>query len=150
MSQMKDVISEIYPFVHPEIQKDLDKYIKTEYDMTFFKHVFSNKIYYRHLGFNYLLGYNSSNSQFMLYSGGLGMGYFMSIYYTITKGYSIELSEIGGYHKIYYMSNDWLSIKDEIDKYFESIMPEDSVLKLAVPLTQIYKKELIQTVLLRI
>lgn len=141
---MSYAISEIYPLVHPEIQKDIDKYIKN--DMIRFKDVFCNRIYYRHLVFNYLLRYSrSSDRKYILYTGGLGMGHFINICYTINNhSYSIELCDILDNGIIYYESNDWLSIKDKVDKYFESIMREDSVLKLVVPLTQIYKKELIK------
>lgn len=150
MSHTTDIISEIYPLVHPEIQKDIDKYIKNEYKLERINDIFRNMVYYRSISFNVYLYYSkSSDIKYSLYEGGLGMGCFIHIYYTINKGYSIEFSESQGYHTIYYVSNDWLIIKDKIDKYFESIMPKDYILKCAMPFTQIYKKELIQAALLR-
>ena len=120
----KNVICRLYNLVDSEIKLDFDSFLNAPNNNTY---VFSTKPYFRHLNFNGLIGYENKGNdinKYILYTGGLGMGNYIFVYFDINKGYSLVSGDGDGEYLIY-ESWDWQVIKLQIDILFHSVNPDE-------------------------
>lgn len=118
--QSVEIINTLSSLIHPEILNDMNTHLKNIQGDLSRQDIFSNQLYCKFIGFNEMIGsIRTPTTRYLLYDGGLGMGNYIHIYYTIDKGYSIEFSNYEGGHSVNCISDDWNLIKQKVHEYFE-------------------------------
>ena len=122
--KITELIKLLEPHVDSEILADLEAFRENRRDSA---HVFSSKWYSRHLYLNrlcYYFKYNSpTDTKFILYTGGLGQGNYLELYYSLGKGYTFRAFDALFHEtsRYIYETTDWPAMKEEIDRFFEKI-----------------------------
>lgn len=122
--KISELIKLLEPYVDSEILADLEAFKENQRGS---KHVFSDKWYARHLYLNrlcYYYKYNSpTDTKFTLYSGGLGQGNYLEIYYSTGKGYTFRAFDamFQDTSRFIYETSDWTNLKEEVERFFEKI-----------------------------
>lgn len=112
----------VYPLVDSTIQKDIDSYWDERNDNKFgcLCDQFSAKWYWRHMTFNGMMGLSDNNSQFTIYSGGIGMGCgYEIIYDTNTLIYTLVAVNENLNKFDVYVTSEWISMVAKLDMLFE-------------------------------
>ena len=113
-----NILTKVEPYVDSDIANDIVSFLYVENK----EDIFSNTPYTANIGFNTLLGFTSEHADiFRIYTGFLGNGEYIHIYFDIQNGYSIEFSDFSGNHAVYCQSDCWQHIKKEVDYYFLNV-----------------------------
>jgi hypothetical protein len=115
---LQNILTKIEPYVDSDIANDIVSFLYIENK----EDIFSNRLYTGNIGFNKLLEFTSEHADiFRIYTGFLGNGEYIHIYFHMLNGYSIEFSDFSGNHTVHCKSACWHHIKKEVDDYFLNV-----------------------------